>query len=224
MSEKLYKCLLKLYPDHFRRAYGGEALRLVRDRARTEKGLLAGLRLWLDLLLDFAISLPREYCNTPQGGGHRSFQLLAESSLNPALLWLGAAATALSFWMCIHTVTHSNGFPALLSVPPSLQSHQEDAEPAPNPRSGDYAFCITASRDAPADSRQALLTFEFASPGASLVALIDGKAVRSFRMARRLAIRAHVSVGDHQFVLRLDRSARARLTSGNVQLGYCRPN
>ena len=40
MSEKLYAFLLKLYPDHFRRTYGDEALRLVRDRARDEKGFL----------------------------------------------------------------------------------------------------------------------------------------------------------------------------------------
>ncbi len=65
MSEKLYEFLLKLYPDHFRRTYGDEALRLVRDRARSEKGFLSGLRLWLDLLLDLAISLPREYSNAP---------------------------------------------------------------------------------------------------------------------------------------------------------------
>ena len=86
MSEKLYEFLLKLYPEHFRRTYGDEALRLVRDRARSEKGFLSGLRLWLDLLLDLAKSLPREYSNPPTTpiaaaqplNGERSFQLLAE--------------------------------------------------------------------------------------------------------------------------------------------------
>ena len=38
MSEKIYGLLLKLYPGHFRRKYGDEALRLVRDRAHDEKG------------------------------------------------------------------------------------------------------------------------------------------------------------------------------------------
>lgn len=86
MSERLYEFLLKLYPDHFRRTYGDEALRLVRDRARSEKGFLSGLRLWLDLLLDLAESLPREYSNAPTTAivatqplnGEPSFQLLAE--------------------------------------------------------------------------------------------------------------------------------------------------
>lgn len=61
MSEKIYVLLLKLYPNHFRRAYGDEAVRLVLDRARDEKGFFRGVRLWLDLLVDLAISLPREY-------------------------------------------------------------------------------------------------------------------------------------------------------------------
>lgn len=61
MSEKIYAWLLRLYPSRFREAYGAEALQLFRDRARDEKGFLPGLRLWLDLLADLAISVPREY-------------------------------------------------------------------------------------------------------------------------------------------------------------------
>src|SRR5437660_12048470 len=61
MSEKIYACLLRLFPSHFRDAYGDQALQLFRDRARDEKGFFPSLRLWLDLLADLAISLPREY-------------------------------------------------------------------------------------------------------------------------------------------------------------------
>src|SRR2546422_10765623 len=61
MSEKIYALLLRLYPSHFREAYGDEALQLFRDRARDEKGFLPSLWLWLDLLADLAISVPREY-------------------------------------------------------------------------------------------------------------------------------------------------------------------
>jgi Peptidase family S41/N-terminal domain of Peptidase_S41 in eukaryotic IRBP len=61
MSEKIYALLLRLYPSHFREAYGDEALQLFRDRARDEKGLVAGVRLWLDLLADLALSVPGEY-------------------------------------------------------------------------------------------------------------------------------------------------------------------
>jgi Peptidase family S41 len=63
MSEKIYAWLLRLYPSHFREEYGGEALQLLRDRARDERGFFPTLRLWLDLLADLAISIPREYRN-----------------------------------------------------------------------------------------------------------------------------------------------------------------
>src|SRR5437879_13196884 len=61
MSEKIYAWLLHLYPSQFREAYGTEALQLFRDRVRDEKGFFPCLRLWLDLIVDLAISIPREY-------------------------------------------------------------------------------------------------------------------------------------------------------------------
>jgi Peptidase family S41 len=61
MSEKVYAWLLRLYPSNFRNLYGNEALQLFRDRARDEKGFLPRLRLWLDLLGDLGLSVPREY-------------------------------------------------------------------------------------------------------------------------------------------------------------------
>jgi hypothetical protein len=61
MSEKIYVWLLRLYPSHFREKYGDEALQLLRDRARDETGFFRTLRLWLDLLTDLVISIPREY-------------------------------------------------------------------------------------------------------------------------------------------------------------------
>jgi hypothetical protein len=47
MSEKIYTWLLRLYPCHFREAYGDAALQLFRDRWRDERGVFASLRLWL---------------------------------------------------------------------------------------------------------------------------------------------------------------------------------
>src|SRR5579863_8770843 len=115
MSEKLYALLLKLYPNHFRREHGDEALRLVRDRARDEKGFLSRLRLWFDLLVDLAISLPREYSKAPTSpiaaaqpiNGDPSFQLLAERPLNPALLFLAGMLSAVLLWACVTSVARS---------------------------------------------------------------------------------------------------------------------
>jgi hypothetical protein len=61
MSEKIYAWLLRLYPCRFREEYGEAALELFRDRARDERGFFARLRLWLDLVRDLAVSIPREY-------------------------------------------------------------------------------------------------------------------------------------------------------------------
>ncbi len=129
MSEKLYAFLLKLYPDDFRRTYGDEALRLVRDRARSERGFIPGLRLWLDLLVDLAISMPREYrrastmpiAAAQPVSGDPAFQLLTERPPNPAVLFLSGMLSAGLLWGCITSVAHSRLFPVLFPAPLSLQ-------------------------------------------------------------------------------------------------------
>ncbi len=129
MSEKLYRFLFMLYPEHFRRRYGDEALRLVHERASHEEGFISGLRLWMDLLLDLATSLPREYSNAPRAtvgvtqsaSGEPSFLLLDERSLKPSLLFLGGAISALLFWACNYAVVHSRTFPEQFRDQHSLQ-------------------------------------------------------------------------------------------------------
>ena len=89
MSEKLYALLFRLYPSQFRHAYQEEAIQLFRDRSREERGLLPTLRLWVDLLADLIVSLPREYrrartmvgASSPQSlEGVPSFYLLEDGS------------------------------------------------------------------------------------------------------------------------------------------------
>jgi Peptidase family S41 len=91
MSEKIYTLLLSLYPSSFRQEYGEEALQLARDRIRDERGAWRKLRLWVDLLLDLAISAPRQHFRTqpalaaapPQGAvsGVPSFRLLEDEPM-----------------------------------------------------------------------------------------------------------------------------------------------
>ncbi len=239
MSEKLYALLLKLYPNHFRRRYGDEALRLIRDRVRDEKGILSGLRLWLDVLVDLAISLPREYSKAPTTpivaaqpvNGDPLFQLLAERSMNPALLFLGGMLAAVLFWACVTSVAHSRTFPELFRDPRSLQwlvqsdlalaRSPSKEESSTNNLSPGASFCMNAQRDIPNNSLQPLFTFDFASPGASGVALIDGKIVKTFKNEQHLSIRADVFAGDHQFVLHLDRPVENTSISSNEDFNYC---
>lgn len=60
MCERLFALLLRLYPREFRRAYGADALQLIRDRSRDERGVLLQVRLCFDLIADLlALSLQR---------------------------------------------------------------------------------------------------------------------------------------------------------------------
>jgi hypothetical protein len=234
MPEKLYTLLLKLYPNHFRRAYGDEALRLVLDRARDEKGFFHGLRLWLDLLVDLAISLPREYSKAPAtrilasnpANDGPSFRLLPQRSLNPALLFAAGLLTAALFWICVAAAAHSRTFPARFpadsySLQAIVQSDMSLARSVSEKSVGAYGFCVTARRDIPGNSLQPFLRFNFAAPGASGAALIDGKIIRTFRNEQRLSISADVSAGNHWFVLRVDRPAENASISRSGDLQYC---
>lgn len=115
MSEKIYAWLLRLYPSRFREAYGEEARQLVRDRCRDDQGFLPRLRLWLDLLRDLALSLPREYFHVrPElssyaahfgSEGGPSFLVLEEESLGPGAWFSGsvlALAAAISFSLLLN--------------------------------------------------------------------------------------------------------------------------
>ena len=56
MFDTLCTFLLRLYPAEFRRAYGQDALQLIRDRARHERGVLLRARLALDLAIDLFLT------------------------------------------------------------------------------------------------------------------------------------------------------------------------
>jgi len=99
MSERIYALLLRLFPSHFRKAYGEEALQLFRDRTRDEKGFFPRLQLWFDLFADLAISVPREYfyaepeliaVSGQRLGGTPWFYIVGEQSPRPGALFLGA--------------------------------------------------------------------------------------------------------------------------------------
>jgi hypothetical protein len=70
MFENVCALLLRLYPAEFRRAYGREAVQLMRDRARHERGVLLRIRLLMDLAIDF--------CATSLHGWQPAKPLLAQ--------------------------------------------------------------------------------------------------------------------------------------------------
>jgi hypothetical protein len=102
MSDKIYACLLRLFPGSFRDAYGKDARQLFRDRLREETGFLRRTRLWFDIFFDLAISLPRLHMNphpafaaAPVASSANApiFLILEDEPLRPAALLSGCAIT-----------------------------------------------------------------------------------------------------------------------------------
>ena len=145
MSEKIYALLLRLYPSHFREAYSEDALQLFRDRARDEKGFFLTLRLWLDLLADLAISVPREYGYVQPAllgasASHRlagmpAFHVLQGESPRPVAMLFGSVLSLVvvgTFWISLgHAASHAGmGFMASGRGGSGFSQHQA-AQPAP---------------------------------------------------------------------------------------------
>ena len=126
MSEKIYALLLRLYPSHFRVSYGEAALQLFRDRARDEKGFFPTVRLWLDLLADLAISVPREYRHVPQAllaasasqrlGGAPSFFVLEDESPRPGAFFFGGALTLLAVAGFSIGINHAGSYAGKVAI------------------------------------------------------------------------------------------------------------
>jgi len=115
MSEKLYGWLLRLYPSRFRKAYAEEALQLFRDRAGHERGFFPVLRLWIDLLADLTVSIPRQHFVRPRvlgasvgtfAGGVPSFYVLESESLRFGPLLMGSMISLASFGACTFLINH----------------------------------------------------------------------------------------------------------------------
>ena len=141
MSEKIYALLLRLYPSHFRVSYGEAALQLFRDRARDEKGFFPTVRLWLDLLADLVISVPREYRHVPQAllaasasqrlGGAPSFFVLQDESPRPGAFFFGGALTVLAVAGFSIGINHAGSYAGKsLSGPGSQRREQPIQAPA----------------------------------------------------------------------------------------------
>ena len=106
MSEKMYPRLLRLYPSSFRKEYEGEALQLIRDRLRDERGLFKRARLWWDLIADFLAGLPRAYLNSyampeaaslsPHGDGIPSFKVLDKEPLGRGSILVGGTLSMIA--------------------------------------------------------------------------------------------------------------------------------
>jgi hypothetical protein len=144
MSEKIYACLLRLYPARFRQRFEDESLQLFRDRLRDEQGFVRKLRLWADLLADFVLGLSQAYRNTyptaatvagwPHGSGLPAFRTLEQEPLRPGSIVMGGicaiAALALFIFVMNHAAAYhpSFGFNGRLRAAPAGTQSNPDVQ------------------------------------------------------------------------------------------------
>jgi hypothetical protein len=148
MCERLCALLLRLYPAEFRQAYGPEALQLMADRARDERGVFPRLRLLMDLVLDLgAVSLDRWQAGTPLLApiqGSPRFDTIDVHRPSAAALAVGMAVSILMFEAFTHRLQAKPLTKALASLSGRIWHEEPDA-----------ASNHAAQQQAIADDRQA---------------------------------------------------------------------
>jgi len=218
MSEKIYAFFLRLYPAHFRQEYGDEALQLFRDRARDERGFFSRLRLWMDLLFDLTVSLPREYFHFPAPRavtsapqpvrGVPSFHVLQNEPLRPGALLSGGVLSLVALttcWLSLNSVVGPY-HPAVR--PPQGSSFSESSSPSNSfqPNQGDSAsasgrYAVPGGNLDPVERKRIL--------AATISNLKEHYVDRDAAQKMAGALAAHESHGDYNAVA--DRAAFAVL-------------
>jgi Peptidase family S41/N-terminal domain of Peptidase_S41 in eukaryotic IRBP len=239
MSEKIYAWLLRLFPSRFRKAYGEEALQLVRDRCRDEPGLLLRLRLWLDLLGDLALSVPRAYFPVQpeltayaaplRSGGGPAFLVREEESLGPGALFFGGLLTlaaVVSFSVLLnHGVKHVP-LSALIRPAPSSADHRSSSF---SPRTPELARDSQQGAIAPANGQHPEMAASSSGPENSKandaqsngLTRPDGSGPRNVQSGQRLGSANAAPAGAN-----LNRAERQRVVRGaaaNLEKHYIDP-
>ncbi len=179
MSEEIYAWLWRLFPSDFRERYGNEALQLFRDRSRDEKGFVPRLRLWLDLVVDLAISVfrQRRFAQPAPIGtsalrncyGTPSFHALRAEPPRLFALLLGSVLSMFALGAFPMLISHSGHRRLLEETPASMQ-----------PRgTGDGLGSGSPNRSA-FFSNLLLLLDRVESPGTSIPDTPAGRALRAW--------------------------------------------
>ncbi len=120
MSERIYSLLFRLFPPRFRERWHDDALELFRDRTSYERGFVAQLRMWFDILCDFAVSLPLAYLReeaalVPAANAGReatpSFMMLEDKPLRSSAYFYGTLLSLILLMGVAFMAKHSGHFP-----------------------------------------------------------------------------------------------------------------
>lgn len=138
MSERLLSGLLALYPEQFRREYGAECARLLRDRFREECGVMAKIRLCADVLQDILFGVPQLYAPrrrafakaAPVQADGSMFRVADEARLSLGALMCAVALSMAAFgcmmsWFAYVRYARETGLLRLSQTqPPVNKSHR----------------------------------------------------------------------------------------------------
>ncbi len=124
MSEKIYALLFRLFPARFRATWHDDAMELFRERSAHERGLLARLRFWFDLVGDLVFSLPRVYLSDtsalapvpqPGGAGVPAFRPLETPPVRSSAYFFATIVSALAIVIVSILLKHGGHFPMRLA-------------------------------------------------------------------------------------------------------------
>jgi hypothetical protein len=191
MSERIYACLLRLYPAAFRTKYRDEALQLYRDRLRDEAGLLQRCRLYGELLIDALMALPQAWHNTYTAAGVAPlaanadsiplFRVLDQPPLRPASILIGSTLSlaALSAFGLVMSLPAPLISSSASKHPSAIESVMERLNHDVSPADAAQMLTASASTSASAGQRQSTTGGPAGNPvnsGHSEAAPADGNA------------------------------------------------
>jgi len=183
MSEKIFAWLLRLYPSHFRQAYGDDARQLFRDRARDEQGFFSSLRLWWDLLTDSAVSIPREHYSSPTArieapvrqcsDGSLSFHVVGSETPSLGALLLGGILSLVVLGTCSVLISHVRDRPSPGAALVQPRPNEDRSSASRGPASNGAKAAISESGYPTANEPRARIDDKFAGDSQSRLQTLD---------------------------------------------------
>ena len=177
MSEKIYTRLLRLYPSRFRKEYEAEALQLIRDRLRDERGFLKRAHLCWDLVADALAGLPSAYRNSyavPEAAslsfhaaGIPSFKSLDTEPLRPGSILVGGTISVMVLAGFAFLLSRQIAFQPISVSNGRLSPIQAVMQRLNQPPSPDSAASTLQDAAPPASSQIIAAQSQPAAPGAS---------------------------------------------------------
>jgi hypothetical protein len=209
MSEKIYARLLRLYPSRFRKEYEADALQLIRDRLRDERGLFKRARLWWDLVTDVFVGLPSAYQNSYaviesvscsfSAAGIPSFKILDEEPLGRGSILIGSAISLIVLVAFVLLLGRPIAFRPLSGSNGRLSPIEAVMQRLNQPPAPDAVSSSLPDTSTPGSSQMIASQSQSSMPGASIP-----------NADRKRVVSAQMQIGDKQTAVGANRQEFAK--------------